>query len=77
MRIERDRHIHATAYERTEMRSGYANGFKPKQLNTRLGALGLQVPQVREGDFYPSFFECGLRSEHALKVVYLSFCKFK
>ena len=45
MRIERDRHIHATPYERTEMRSGYANGFKPKQLNTRLGALNLQVPQ--------------------------------
>ena len=68
MRIERDRHLHATAYERTEMRSGYANGFKPKQLNTRLGALNLQVPQVREGHFYPSFLERGLRSERALKL---------
>ena len=66
MRIERDRHINATAYERTDMRSGYANGFKPKQLNTRLGALNLQVPQVREGNFYPSFLERGLRSERAL-----------
>lgn len=68
MRIERDRHINATAYERTEMRSGYANGFKPKQLNTRLGSLNLQVPQVREGDFYPSFLERGIRSERALKL---------
>ena len=39
MRIERERHLNATAYERTESRNGYSNGFKPKQLYTRLGAL--------------------------------------
>lgn len=68
MRIERERHLNATPYERTETRNGYANGFKPKQFKTRLGALNLQVPQVRSGDFYPSFLERGLRSERALKV---------
>src|SRR5215216_3485638 len=68
MRIERDRHLNAKAYERTESRSGYANGFKPKQIKTRLGSLSLRVPQVREGDFYPSFLERGLRSERALKL---------
>jgi len=68
MRIERERHLNAGLYERTETRNGYANGFKPKQLKTRLGALNLQVPQVRSGDFYPSFLERGLRSERALKV---------
>ena len=68
MRIERDRHLNAAAYERTDLRSGYANGFKPKQLKTRLGELNLQVPQVREGNFYPSFLERGLRSERALKL---------
>ena len=68
MRIERDRHLNASAYERTELRSGYANGFKPKRLKTRLGELSLQVPQVREGNFYPSFLERGLRSERALKL---------
>ncbi len=31
MLIERDR------YERTPERTGYANGFKPKQLKTRIG----------------------------------------
>ena len=67
MRIERDRHLNAAAYERTDLRSGYANGFKPKQLKTRLGELNLQIPQVREGNFYPSFLERGLRSERALK----------
>ena len=68
MRIERDRHLNAAAYERTDLRSGYANGFKPKQLKTRLGELNLQIPQVREGNFYPSFLERGLRSERALKL---------
>jgi transposase-like protein len=68
MRIERDRHINAKAYERSELRNGHSNGFKPKQLNTRLGALNLQVPQVRESNFYPSFLERGLRSERALSL---------
>ena len=68
MRIERARYLNAEPYERTEARSDYANGFKPKQLKTRLGALNLQVPQVREGNFYPSFLERGLRSERALNL---------
>lgn len=68
MRIERDKHLNAKSYERTELRSGYANGFKQKQLKTRLGALNLQVPQVRDSNFYPSFLEKGLRSERALSL---------
>ncbi|MGA1718730.1 MAG: IS256 family transposase, partial [Aquiluna sp.] len=56
-------------YERSEDRKGYANGFKPKTLQTRMGPLELAVPQVR-GDvqFYPSALERGLRSEQALKM---------
>jgi putative transposase len=68
MRIERERHLNASPYERTEARQGYANGFKAKQLKTRIGELNLLVPQVREGNFYPSFLEKGLRSERALKL---------
>jgi len=68
MRIERDKHLKAGAYERTELRTGYANGFKDKRLKTRLGELSLQIPQVREGGFYPSFLERGLRSERALSL---------
>jgi len=68
MRIERAKYLNAEPYERTASRSDYSNGFKPKQLKTRLGSLNLQVPQVREGDFYPSFLERGLRSERALHL---------
>jgi transposase-like protein len=68
MKIERARHLQAGLYERTGERQGYANGYKPKTVKTRLGALPLMVPQVREGDFYPSTLEKGLRSERALKL---------
>ena len=68
MLIERERYLKAAAYERTEERVDYANGYKPKIYKTRIGALHLSVPQVRKGDFYPSFLERGIRSERALKV---------
>lgn len=68
MLIERDRYLGATSYERTDTRTGYANGFKPKGLKTRLGSLDLSIPQVRNGDFYPTFLERGIRSERALSA---------
>lgn len=68
MRLERERHLGAGPYERNEERRGYANGYKPKTLKTRMGALPLRVPQVREGGFYPQSLDKGLRSERALKL---------
>ena len=68
MKIERRRHLGVEHYERSEERTDYANGYKPKRLNSRIGQLELQVPQVRKGDFYPSFLEKGIRSERALKA---------
>jgi putative transposase len=69
MRIERSQVLEAAPYERSEKRLGYANGYKPKTLATRMGAMTVQVPQVRgEIDFYPSALERGVRSERALKL---------
>lgn len=69
MKIERSSALGAQPYERNDNRQGYANGFKPKSLKSRVGDLELQVPQVR-GDisFYPSAIERGVRSERALKI---------
>jgi putative transposase len=53
-------------YERTEERKGYANGYKPKTVRTRVGEITFAIPQVRESGFYPSALEKGLRSERAL-----------
>ena len=58
----------AAPYQRTEERRGYANGFKPKTVNSRLGRLELSIPQTRGVEFYPSSLERGERSERALKL---------
>ena len=68
MRAERDKVLGADPYERSEKRQGYANGFKPKTLQSRMGALDLQIPQTRGIAFYPGCLEKGLRSEKALKL---------
>lgn len=69
MKIERSGVLKAEAYERTPDRQGHANGYKPKNVKSRLGNLGLQIPQVRGGiEFYPSALEKGERSERALKL---------
>lgn len=61
--------LNAAPYERTDERLGYANGFKPKTVATRLGSLTFHVPQVRGPvEFCPSALEKGLRSERALKL---------
>jgi putative transposase len=66
MQVERSKYLQADEYERTEDRQGHANGYKPKTVKTRIGEITFAVPQVREGGFYPSALEKGLRSERAL-----------
>ncbi|RUO81309.1 IS256 family transposase [Idiomarina tyrosinivorans] len=68
MRLERERHLGAGPWERSEERQGYANGYKKKALQSRFGKLDLNIPQTRDTDFYPSSLERGLRSEKALKL---------
>jgi putative transposase len=68
MQAERQRYLGAGPYERTPERRGQANGFKPKQVTTRLGPISFAVPQVRDSSFYPQALEKGLRSERALTL---------
>jgi transposase-like protein len=68
MELERQQHLRAAPYERSEKRCGYANGYKAKTVAIRLGKITFDVPQVREGGFYPSALEKRLCSERALKL---------
>lgn len=68
MKLERAAALGAGPYQRSEDRKGHANGFKPRTVRTRVGALTLAVPQTRGVEFYPSALEKGLRSERALKL---------
>ena len=57
MKIERNRFLGVLPYERNPDREGYANGYKDKTIKTRVGQINLQVPQVRDSDFYPQSLE--------------------
>jgi transposase-like protein len=68
MKLERSQVLGAHPYQRTPERRGYANGYKPKTVQTRVGQLELAVPQARGVEFYPTALERGTRSERALKL---------
>ena len=74
MRIEREQVLGAASHQRTDQRRGYANGFKPKNITTRVGELPLQIPQSRGyadehgRPFYHNALERGVRSERALTL---------
>jgi putative transposase len=68
MQVEREKFLGAAPYQRSPERRGQANGFKPKTVKTRVGEVHFAIPQVRQGDFYPSALEKGLRSERALHL---------
>ena len=75
MQIEREQVLKAESHQRTADRQGYANGFKPKTMNTRVGQLELRVPQTRGyrdengRPFYPKALDRGVRSERAMILV--------
>lgn len=67
MLLERSAALEALPYERTATRKGYANGFKTRTFNTPIGALHLNIPQVRgDIEFYPSALERYCRTDKAL-----------
>lgn len=66
LEAEIEKHLKARKYERSRERKGRRNGYKPRQLKTRVGTLELQVPQVREGRFHTQLFGRYQRQEAAL-----------
>lgn len=74
MQVERQKYLGVGPYERSPERRAHANGFKPKRVKTRVGEIAFDLPQVREGGFYPDALEKGLRSEQALSGVELIIC---
>jgi transposase-like protein len=60
--------IGAEKHERTEERTGFRNGYKPRTLILRVGCIELRMPQARDGSFHTALFECYQRSERALTL---------
>jgi putative transposase len=59
-------HLQAGPYERSDARTGYRNGYRARQLKTRVGTISLSVPMDREGTFRTELFDRYQRSEKAL-----------
>src|SRR5512143_3260751 len=70
MRLERERFLGAGLYERSPDRRGYANGYKPKKLDTTAGTVTVDVPKAAgTGEaFYPQSLERGRRSSRAVML---------
>src|SRR5438445_3315873 len=61
--------IGAGRYERSGERSTWRNGYRDRALDTRLGALQLRIPKLRQGSYFPPFLEARKSSEKALIAV--------
>src|ERR1700716_3801170 len=45
--------IGAGRHERSGERTTYCNGYRDRTLDTRLGALQLRIPKLRQGSYFP------------------------
>jgi transposase-like protein len=61
--------IGAARHERTGERTTYRNGYRDRSLDTRLGAVQLRIPKLRQGSYFPAFLEPRKTSEKALVAV--------
>jgi transposase-like protein len=69
MDLEVEQHVGAARHERREERTGQRNGYRERVWDTRVGTVGLRVPRVRDGSYFPSLLEPRTRAERALVAV--------
>jgi len=58
--------LNAEPYERNDDRVTYRNGYREREMTTRVGTLTLRVPKFRDGTFSTELFNSYQRSEQAL-----------
>ncbi len=59
----------ADRYERTDTRTTYRNGTRSETAATTSGDVGIQIPKLRSGSFFPSLLERRRRIDQALYAV--------
>ena len=59
----------ADRHERSEERSGYRTGSRPRLLTTQVGDIPLAIPKLRAGSFFPTILEPRRRIDQALYAV--------
>src|SRR6201995_1009524 len=61
--------IGTARHERSGERTTYQNGYRDRTLDTRLGALQLRIPKLRQRSYFSPFLEARKSSEKALIAV--------
>ena len=69
MEFEVEGLVGAGRYERSDGRATHRNGYRERDLETRLGTLELKIPKLRRGSYFPGFPEPGKTAERALVAV--------
>jgi putative transposase len=73
MEVEVTAQVGAERGERApERRVTQRNGYRPRDWDTRVGTVELQVPKLRAGSFFPSILEPRRRAERALASVVMA-----
>src|SRR6188472_1999135 len=67
--VEASERIGAGRYERTDERVTDRNGTRPRLVATQAGDIGLRIPKLRKGSFFPSILEPRRRIDQALYAV--------
>ena len=67
--VEATETIGAARYERADSRVTERNGSRPRLLTTQAGDVGLRIPKLRKGSFFPSILEPRRRIDQALYAV--------
>lgn len=66
LQAESEEKLKVSAYERNEERTDYRNGYRERQVTTRIGRMTLVVPRHRNEPFHSSMLENYQRNETAL-----------
>ena len=69
MEFEVEGVVGAGRYERSDGRATHRNGYRERDLETRLGTLELKIPKLRRGSYFPGFLEPRKTAERALVAV--------
>jgi len=55
--------------QRTPLRENQRNGYRERRWDTRAGTVGLNIPKLRKGSYFPAFLEPRRTAEKALMAV--------
>ena len=69
MELDVDNRCGASHGERSAARTNSRNGFRDRVWETRAGTVGLRIPKLRTGSYFPPFLEPRRTAEKALAAV--------